>query len=159
MSEKVPDLNERKGHAESFAELSVRGETAADKLAVHDVNVAAFGRDKEARLVDALRASDAFVPELSLVAERDNKIVGYILFTKIHMSEHPGHRCVAIGPVSVEPTAQKQGIGAALINSGIEKARALGYDSIILLGHPEYYPPVRISTRLSMGNNNAVQCA
>ncbi len=137
MSEKIPDLNERKEQVESLVELSVRAETAADKSAVYDVNVAAFGREKEARLVDALRASGAFVPELSLVAERDNKIVGYILFTKIDMREHPEHRCVAIGPVSVDPTAQKQGIGAALINSGIEKARALGYDSVILLGHPE----------------------
>ena len=120
--------------------ITVRSETAADQSAVFDVNTAAFEREKEARLVNALRASDAFVPELSLVAEKDGAIVGYILFTQMEFTNNSNHRGLAIGPVSVAPNMQRLGIGAALIKIGIEKARKLGFDSVILLGHPDYYP-------------------
>jgi len=140
MSEKTSDLNSQSDHIETVPEVAIRSETAADQMAVFDVNAAAFGREKEAQLVNALRASDAFIPELSLVAEKDGAIVGYILFTKVDFINNRNHRGLAIGPVSVAPRMQGLGIGAALIKVGIEKARKLGFDSVILLGHPEYYP-------------------
>jgi putative acetyltransferase len=140
MSEKAPDLNSQKDRIKRIPEIAVRLEAAADQLAVFRVNAAAFGREKEARLVDALRLSDASVPELSLVAEKNGVIVGYILFTKVEFTSNPDHRGLAIGPVSVAPDVQKLGIGGELIKTGIEKARKLGFDSVMLLGHPEYYP-------------------
>jgi len=140
MSEKTSDPTSRKDRIKSIPEIAVRLEAASDQSAVFRVTAAAFGREKEARLVDALRVSDAFVPELSLVAEKDGTIAGYILFTKVEFTRDPSHRGLAIGPVSVAPDMQKLGIGAELIKTGIGKARKLGFDSVILLGHPEYYP-------------------
>ncbi|HWP61370.1 MAG TPA: N-acetyltransferase [Candidatus Paceibacterota bacterium] len=122
------------------ASTAIRPETALDYRAIFDLNVSAFGREKEAKLVEDLRRSGAFVPELSLVAQQDGKIVGYILFTKIEFVEHREHRGLAIGPVAVAPTMQKQGIGSLLIREGLKRANELGFDSVLLLGSPAYYP-------------------
>ena len=121
--------------------VEIQQETAADYSKVRVVNVAAFKRDNEANLVDALRNNnDAFVRELSLIANRGNEIVGYTLFSKIKIAGHENHRDLALGPVAVKPEFQGQGIGSQLIRTGLRKAAELGYDSVLLLGHPEYYP-------------------
>src|SRR5207249_7860944 len=84
--------------------------------------------------------NDAFVRELSLIGKRGNEVAGYILFSKVKISGHENHRALAIGPVAVKPGFQGQGIGSRLIRTGLRKAAELGYDSALLLGHPEYYP-------------------
>ncbi|NDV93685.1 N-acetyltransferase [Dysgonomonas sp. 521] len=122
-------------------EFEIRQEIANDYPAVYALNSAAFGRKDEARLTDRLRSSDAFIPELSLVATIDNKVVGYILFTKINIVE--GNITVsglALAPMAVSPDMQKQGIGSQLIYSGLDKAKMLGYKSVVVLGHESYYP-------------------
>ncbi len=91
----------------------------------------------EQDLVVKLRKGNSFIPELSLVAEIDNKIVGHILFTKGSIEGNP---ILVLAPVSVLPDYQGKGIGGQLIQRGHEIARALGYKGIILLGHPTYYP-------------------
>lgn len=92
-------------------------------------------------LVARLRKSPDFVPELSIVAEIEGKIVGYILLSKIKIengdSEFPS---LALAPVAVLKDFQNKGIGLALIQYAHEKAKELGFDSIILLGHENYYP-------------------
>jgi predicted N-acetyltransferase YhbS len=68
-------------------------------------------------------------------------VVGHILFTKVFIqSEGVNKESLALAPMAVLPKLQKEGIGMQLINSGIEKARILGYESIVVLGHAEYYP-------------------
>lgn len=91
----------------------------------------------EHKLVERLRKSEAFVPELSLVAEIDGKVVGHILFTEITIC---GEIALALAPVSVSPDYQGLGIGAKLIKAGHEVAGTLGYKAIVLLGHEGYYP-------------------
>lgn len=121
--------------------VEVRQEEANDFPAVYDLNIKVFKRKTEARLVDRLRLSEAFIPELSLVATIDNKIVGYILFTKILViDEDKEVPSLALAPMAVHPDYQKQGIGTHLIHHGFSKARELGYKSAIVLGHAEYYP-------------------
>lgn len=101
----------------------------------------AYSDHKEQFLVERLRKSEAFIPELSIVAEIENKIVGHILFTKLEIkSTLQSFLSLALAPVSVLPEFQGKGIGAKLILCGHEVAKELGFKSVILLGHQDYYP-------------------
>jgi putative acetyltransferase len=125
----------------SWATVAIRPEGPDDRQAVFDVNQAAFGRDEEARLVEALRRSPAFIPQLSLVAVGDSRVVGHILFTRIKVrGASQTHDALALAPMAVLPTHQKRGIGSALVMGGLENARDLGHGVVIVVGHPEYYP-------------------
>ena len=123
-------------------DLTIRQEIDSDFLNVHELNKLAFGQDQEANLVDALRSSSSFIPELSIVATIDNKIVGHILFTKIKIKDISGkeHDSLALAPMAVRPELQKKGIGGRLITYGLNKSKELGYKSVIVLGHEHYYP-------------------
>lgn len=66
----------------------------------------------EQDLVNALRKSSAFIPELSLVAGINEKIVGHIMFTKLQIGSHTA---LALAPLSVLPQYQRKGIGTSLI--------------------------------------------
>lgn len=99
------------------------------------------GEPTEHILVNRLRMAETFVPELSLVARNDQGILGHILLSEIHIVGGKSE-CIslAMAPVSVHPEFQGLGIGSALIDEAILKAKELGYGSVIVLGHPEYYP-------------------
>ncbi|MDA1677582.1 MULTISPECIES: GNAT family N-acetyltransferase [unclassified Bacillus cereus group] len=99
-----------------------------------------FSDKTEHKLVKRIRECEAFVPELSIVAV-DEEIVGHILLSKITI-EHDGTsvESLALAPVSVAKGHQKKGIGGKLIGAALEKAKELGYGSVVVLGHPEYYP-------------------
>ncbi len=122
--------------------MNIRQETPQDILAVYDVVKAAFehmalASGEEADLVNRLRKSQAFIPELSLVAEQNGRVIGHILFTKMKIGEHDS---LALAPVSVLPEFHGQGIGSALIVEGHRIARELGFKSAIVVGHAYYYP-------------------
>jgi putative acetyltransferase len=102
------------------------------------VNLAAFETNTEADLVDALRAQAK--PIVSLVAEDGDAIVGHILFSPVTLIAHPELHIIGLAPMAVMPARQRQGIGSALIHEGLRRCRALGFDVVIVLGHPEYYP-------------------
>ena len=101
-----------------------------------------FTDHKEQFLVERLRKSESFIPELSLVAEIDEQIVGYILLTKIKIIDNNSKvtSSLALAPVAVLKNFQGMGIGAGLIKKAHEVAKKLNYGSIILLGHEKYYP-------------------
>ena len=84
-----------------------------------------------------MRKGEAFIPDLSLVAETDGKIVGHILFTKAKVKNNI---VLALAPLSVLPEYQRQGIGIALIKEGHSIAKTLGYSYSIVLGSENYYP-------------------
>ncbi|MBS9802181.1 GNAT family N-acetyltransferase [Bacillus cereus] len=99
-----------------------------------------FSDKKEHELVKRIRECDAFVPELSIVAV-DEEIVGHILLSKITIEQDGASvDSLALAPVSVAPNHQKKGIGGKLIIVALEKAKELGYGSVVVLGHSEYYP-------------------
>ena len=126
--------------------IKVRQEQPQDYPIVEKVVEAAFADEKmsdqsEHLLVARLRKSKAFVPELSLVAETNGQIVGHILLTKIQIkNDTRTYPSLALAPVSVLPEFQRKGIGSKLILKAHEAAQAVGFQSIILLGHADYYP-------------------
>lgn len=127
-------------------EINIRQETVADYPIVFDLIEKAFRNEmmsdkKEQFLVERLRKSNSFIPELSLVAETKHQIVGYILLTKIYIeTSADSTTSLALAPIAVLPSFQKKGIGGQLIEKAHQTAKELGYQSIILLGHEKYYP-------------------
>jgi putative acetyltransferase len=131
-----------------IANLIIRSETEKDHTAITRVNDLAFGRPEEGRLVEKLRELDEFDPELSLVAELNGKIIGHALFTPVKITSSPlGQEAfsgmgtsLSLGPIAVIPEYQNLGIGGQLIETGHRVALGHGFTSVILLGHPGYYP-------------------
>lgn len=127
-------------------DIHIRKETPEDYREVIELTARAFENmpfadGDEDRLVERLRKAPNFISELSLVAELEGKIVGHILFTPaIIDNEQKQFKTLVLGPVSVLPEFQKLGIGSKLIKAGHKKAVECGFDSVILLGHPGYYP-------------------
>lgn len=122
--------------------MIIRQEQKKDQTFIKFINDLAFEGENESKLVEGIRETDAFIPELSLVADiGDGEIVGHILFSRISINnETCSHPSLALAPVSVHPEHQLKGIGSKLIREGILRAKKLGHTSIVVLGHPEYYP-------------------
>ncbi|MEN8126849.1 MAG: N-acetyltransferase [Planctomycetota bacterium] len=122
-------------------EITLRKETVADIEAITEVTKAAFknlpvSNQTEQFIVKALRDAEALT--LSVVAEMDGHIVGHIAFSPITMSDGTPD-WYGLGPISVLPEYQKQGIGKSLINKGLSLLKELGGQGCALVGDPNYY--------------------
>ncbi|OJV53177.1 MAG: GNAT family N-acetyltransferase [Bacteroidetes bacterium 43-16] len=126
--------------------MHIRQERPSDYPQVFHLIEAAFRQEKysdkkEQFLVERLRSTDGFIPDLSLLAEMDRQVVGYVLLTEVKIATARDEvTALALAPVAVLPAFQGKGIGAALIEKAHTVARDLGYQSVILLGHERYYP-------------------
>lgn len=121
--------------------MKIRPETTLDHTSIYKINHLAFGQKAESQLINRLRKTDEFIPELSLVMEKDNTIIGHILFSKIKIvGEKKSYSSLALAPMSVHPDYQKQGVGSQLVRAGLAKAKEMEFDSVIVLGHKNYYP-------------------
>lgn len=127
--------------------MIIREEQKSDFEAVAQLILNAFkdipySDHKEHLLVERLRSSNSYIPELSLVAEINGQIVGYILLTKISIINDDGDvfPSLALAPIAVLPEFQGKGIGGQLIQRAHEIASKMNYRSVVLLGHPDYYP-------------------
>lgn len=121
--------------------VTIRPERKQDHSLIYNVNLQAFGQEEEPRLVDAIRESPSFIPELSLVAVIDDHIVGHIMFSDISIRAEEGDvPALALAPVAVLPQHQNQGIGSKLMERGLQESARLGHEIVIVIGHPEYYP-------------------
>ena len=115
-----------------------RAETSADIAAIREINLAAFGTSDEADLVEALRADPSWIPGLSIVSgDRDGNLVGHALLTRCHIGETPA---LCLAPCAVLPSHQRTGVGSAAIRTGLQAARDMGEQYVVVLGHPTYYP-------------------
>jgi len=121
--------------------LIIRPERENDTLKIREVNDSAFGQKNEGILIERLRQTENFIPELSLVAELNDEIIGHILFYPVIIrSPTSKFRSISLGPMAVSPEYQRQGIGSQMVKEGLETAKTLGHKSVIVVGHPEYYP-------------------
>jgi len=123
------------------AKMKIRQETDSDIQAITDITVAAFktleiSNKIEQFIINALRSDGALT--ISLVAETEEKIIGHVAFSPVTISDgSKGWYC--LGPVSVLPEYQKQGIGQSLINNGLSMLRDMGGNGCVLVGDPNYY--------------------
>ncbi|WP_018755556.1 GNAT family N-acetyltransferase [Paenibacillus terrigena] len=122
--------------------IVIRTERKEDYSQVWDVNFQAFGnREDEAKLVDRIRLSEYFIPNLSIVAEINNEIIGHILLSKAEVFDTDMvHEVIVLAPIAVKPGHQNQGIGKQLILEAFNRCKDMGYFIVMLIGHPTYYP-------------------
>lgn len=121
--------------------ITIRDEAAADVDVITAMTIAAFqsleiSSHTEQFVVMALRAAGAL--SLSLVAEVGGEVVGHIAFSPVILSDGSPH-WYGLGPVSVLPAYQRQGIGKALIHEGLARLKAMHAQGCCLVGHPGYY--------------------
>jgi putative acetyltransferase len=121
--------------------IVIRSETDADAGAIGEVTVAAFkplaiSKHTEQFVIEALRAGKALA--VSLVAEIDGRVIGHVAFSPVRISDGT-LGWYGLGPVSVLPTYQRQGIGKALIWEGLSRLRDMDAKGCCLVGHPDYY--------------------
>ncbi|MBK1987829.1 N-acetyltransferase [Sphaerospermopsis aphanizomenoides BCCUSP55] len=121
--------------------MNIRPEHIIDYPTIAEVNTLAFGGEKEAKLVEIIRSSNGYIPELSLVAEIENTVVGYIMFSYIELVGKEKLSVLSLAPMAVHPELQNQGIGKALLKTGLELADKRGEALIVVLGYPKLYHP------------------
>lgn len=119
--------------------MIIRPEEPEDIATIRHVEKQAFGQPAEADLVDRLRT--ACPEQISLVAIIENQLVGHILFTPAVIEHEDGskHTGFGLAPVAVLPAFQKQGVGTALIQSGLKVLQDRKQSFVIVLGQPEFY--------------------
>ena len=120
--------------------VAIRPERPGDEATIYGVQRAAFGAEPEARIVEQMRATDRFIPELSLLAEQDGDVVGHVLVTYADLvTETATTRVPLLGPIGVPPERQRVGIGSALMRAALAAADARGEALVVLEGNPAYY--------------------
>lgn len=125
--------------------LIIRPERETDFAEIYDLVGDAFStvetsEGDERDFVVSMRAHPGYIPALSLVAERCDEIVGYVMLTRTHV-EGPqgGPPVLLLAPLCVSPKRQSRGVGAALMREAFRRAVAFGYDAVFLAGNPKYY--------------------
>ncbi|MBP1610652.1 MAG: acetyltransferase, family [Acidobacteria bacterium] len=121
--------------------IVIRNERHDDVCAISEVTIAAFktmeiSNHTEQFIVTALRAAKALT--ISLVAEMDGRVIGHIAFSPLTISDGT-RNWYGLGPVSVLPEYQRQGIGKALIQEGLSRLKDMNAKGCCLVGHPDYY--------------------
>ena len=121
--------------------VNIEPERECDYEQISRLHTIAFNGIAEAKLVENLRRTPIYVRELSLVAKYRNAIVGHVLFYPIKIRTQ-SKECdsLALAPISVIPKFQNRKIGSRLIKEGLKKAHKLGFKSVVVVGHPKYYP-------------------
>lgn len=121
--------------------INIRSEIEEDIAAITEVTIAAFktleiSDQTEQFIIEALRSADSLT--ISLVAEVDGCVIGHIAFSPVTLSDGT-QGWYGLGPVSVLPEYQRQGVGKALIHEGLSRLKGMQARGCCLVGHPEYY--------------------
>ncbi|AHK33263.1 putative N-acetyltransferase YjhQ [Rhodococcus opacus PD630] len=130
--------------------MLIRRENPGDLDAVAEVHRQAFDGDAplEVGLVTRLRSSDAWIPQLSLVAELAGSVAGHVCLTRATVDSTD---VLALGPIGVLPGLQRDGVGSALMHAALGGADAGDEPLVALLGHLDYYPRFGFVSGTSVG--------
>jgi len=125
--------------------LNIRQEAKEDFGTIHALVKSAFetalmSQGDEQDYVDHIRAGDTYIPELSLIAEKDGLIVGHIMLatTKVHDGDKT-HDFLVLAILSVAEQHRCSGLGTALVYVALDRARRMGYTAVFLAGNRDYY--------------------
>jgi putative acetyltransferase len=120
--------------------MTFRTERPEDRRVIAEVVEAAFGSSAEAELVDDIRESEYFIPELSVVAQTGPRIVGHVMVSYATLHTPVGKRRVAmLSPLAVDPAFRRRGIGSALVRKVTAEADARAEPLVVLEGSPRFY--------------------
>lgn len=126
--------------------LNIRNEEPRDYEIVENITRNAFYNlyipgCMEHYLVHKMREHEDFIRELDFVLELDNKVIGYIMYTKATLTDEEGNmkNILTFGPLCIEPRYQRRGYGKQLIRHSFEKAESMGYDTVVIFGAPSNY--------------------
>ncbi|RSM67760.1 GNAT family N-acetyltransferase [Actinoplanes sp. ATCC 53533] len=114
----------------------VRIEQPEDADGIRRLLEAAFGGEGEARLVAALRPTHAWLPEFSVVAVENARVIAFALLSRVMIG---GEEALALGPVAVAPERQRQGLGTAVVRDALRRATESRERLVLVLGDPAYY--------------------
>ena len=131
--------------------MNIRFSNRSDYQAIAELNRLVFERDLEAKLVELIRDSDRYIPELELVAELDGAVVGHILFSYIDLVGQENLQVLGLAPMAVQPEFQRRGIGSALVRVSLEAASERGESMVLVLGHPQFYSRFGFEPSVSYG--------
>ncbi|MDR2450278.1 MAG: N-acetyltransferase [Candidatus Accumulibacter sp.] len=121
--------------------LAIRQESPSDITAIHALTKDAFlntphTAGTEQFIVDALRNANAL--SMSLVAEEDGVILGHVAISPVSISDGASS-WYSLGPISVIPEHQRQGIGSKLMFEVLQRLKEKGASGCVLVGDPAYY--------------------
>lgn len=120
--------------------MEIRPEQPKDFPAIRDVVAAAFEHVAEANLVEAIRVSQEYIPELSLVATEDGEVVGHVMISwTLLRSAGTDSPVPQLAPLAVAPAHQRRGIGGELVRAVCAAADSMGLALVLLEGDPGYY--------------------
>lgn len=125
--------------------IQLRHETTNDIAAIEAVTIAAFAdaphtSHTEQYIVRALRAATELT--LSIVAEEHGQVIGHVALSPVTITDSHGHKAkgwYGLGPISVLPARQGQGIGSRLMEQVLAELRDMQAAGCVLLGNPTYY--------------------
>lgn len=119
----------------------IRPERPEDETRIGELVGAAFASPLEPRLVERIRASDLYEPELALVAEVDGAVVGHVMLSGVTLvGEEATWPILILAPLAIHPDHQGRGHGGALVRAVCDRADQLGEPLVVLEGSPRYYP-------------------
>jgi putative acetyltransferase len=130
--------------------MTIRNEALADYALTEALALDAFAPDvRVAELVRKLRASEALIPELNLVAEVDGVLAGHLMFSRAAITS--GHTVALLSPLGVLPTYQRRKVGTSLVEYALNWLRQSSFPVVVLEGVPAYYPRFGFTSAYALG--------
>jgi predicted N-acetyltransferase YhbS len=109
---------------------------AAEALALVD---RVFGPGRYAKSAERLREGNRFLPELSFVARENGRLVGSVRLWPVRIG---AAEALLLGPIAVDPTAQRRGLGHALSAHACDAAASAGHARVVLVGDMAFFERV-----------------
>jgi putative acetyltransferase len=130
--------------------VHIRAEEPSDFDEIERVVRAAFGdsSDEVVDIVNSIRASEHYVPDLSLIATDGDHIVGHVMLSYALLGKR---RVLILSPLAVQPDRQREGIGQALSREALTRADRMNEPLVLVLGIPAYYPKLGFESARALG--------